>query len=155
MKRNMKKVLLATGLIAGLLVAPVQAAEIADVKVIYDGEEVVFTDQKPLIINGTTYLPVRTIGEALGAQIDYDAATNSVTIKRYDLDSYWRVMLADGTLYLDNLKTLMGVDVKVINGRTMLPLRQVAEFTNVHADWNGTTRTINLIPYELMGNDPD
>jgi len=37
-------------------------------------------DNEPFILNGTTYLPVRAVGEALGKTVEWDGATQSVYI---------------------------------------------------------------------------
>lgn len=46
--------------------------------------------QTPIIYNGTTYLPLRAVGEALGAQINWDGTTQTVRItarpdEKYDI----------------------------------------------------------------------
>ncbi len=50
-----------------------------DIKIVVDGKEV-STSTEPFIYNGTTYLPVRAIGEALGKDVSWDAQTNTVYI---------------------------------------------------------------------------
>jgi hypothetical protein len=39
-------------------------------------------DAPPVIVNGRTFVPVRFVAEILGAKVDYDAATRTVTITR-------------------------------------------------------------------------
>ncbi|HOI25755.1 MAG TPA: copper amine oxidase N-terminal domain-containing protein [Caldisericia bacterium] len=39
-------------------------------------------DAPPVIVNGMTFVPVRFVAEILGAKVDYDAATRTVTITR-------------------------------------------------------------------------
>lgn len=43
--------------------------------------KVVPTEAEPFIVNGRTYVPLRAISEALGAWVDWNPATNLVTIK--------------------------------------------------------------------------
>ncbi len=50
-----------------------------NIKIVVDGKEV-STSTEPFIYNGTTYLPVRAIGEALGKDVSWDSATNTVYI---------------------------------------------------------------------------
>ena len=50
-----------------------------DIKIVADGNTV-STDAEPFIYNGTTYLPVRAISEALGKEVNWDAQTNTVYI---------------------------------------------------------------------------
>ena len=39
-------------------------------------------DVAPLLLNGTTYLPLRFVTEAMGAQVDWDAGLKRVTVQR-------------------------------------------------------------------------
>lgn len=55
-----------------------------NIKLVIDGKPVAFgkdsvgKDIEPFIHNGTTYLPVRAVGEALGKNVDWDGATQTV-----------------------------------------------------------------------------
>ncbi|MDO4300534.1 MAG: NPCBM/NEW2 domain-containing protein [Clostridia bacterium] len=58
-------------------------ATFKNIKIYVDGAQLVPKDSKgntlePFIYNGTTYLPVRAVGEAVGKEVRYDANTNSV-----------------------------------------------------------------------------
>lgn len=56
-----------------------------NIKVVLNGKEITPTDAngnavEPFIIDGTTYLPVRGVASALGMNVGWDAATNTVTL---------------------------------------------------------------------------
>ena len=56
-----------------------------DIKLVIDGQEIVPKDAagnvvEPFQANGTTYLPVRAIGEALGKEVSWDGSTNTVYV---------------------------------------------------------------------------
>ena len=56
-----------------------------NIKVKINGKEVTPTDAngnavEPFIIDGTTYLPVRGVASALGMNVGWDSATNTVTL---------------------------------------------------------------------------
>jgi hypothetical protein len=60
-------------------------ASFADIRIFVDGKQVDPRDAagastEPFIINGTTYLPVRAIAEALGMEVSWDGAAKSVYI---------------------------------------------------------------------------
>jgi len=60
--------------------------EYSNIKVTLDGVPVNLVDAngnsvEPFIISGTTYLPVRAIAGALGLEVDWDAATQTVILK--------------------------------------------------------------------------
>ena len=102
---------------------------------------------KPIIKNDRTLLPIRAIIEALNGTVSWDGTERKVTINFNGITIY---------LWIDNPQVKVnGVekwidpnnhDVKpiIINGRTMLPLRFVAESLGCKVGWNGTTRTITI-----------
>lgn len=56
-----------------------------NIKVMINGKEITPTDAngnavEPFIIDGTTYLPVRGVASALGMNVGWDGATNTVTL---------------------------------------------------------------------------
>lgn len=61
-----------------------------NIKVVVDGKEVQFgKDTKgnqiePFIYNGTTYLPIRAVGEALGKEVKWDSNTNTAFLNDKD-----------------------------------------------------------------------
>ncbi|MCI1959674.1 MAG: Ltp family lipoprotein [Clostridia bacterium] len=52
-------------------------AEYNNIKIYVDGK-LVQTSSEPFVVNGTTYLPVRAVGEAVGKSVTWDGATQSV-----------------------------------------------------------------------------
>ncbi len=49
-----------------------------NIKVVADGKTVNVGKDEPFIYNGTTYLPVRVVGEAVGKNVSWDGNTNTV-----------------------------------------------------------------------------
>ncbi len=93
MKKNFKKILL--GIIACAIILSTTAIAASNSKMIeafytgiklyIDGGEITPKDAKgnivePFIYNGTTYLPVRAVAEALGKDVVWDGANQSVYI---------------------------------------------------------------------------
>jgi len=104
---------------------------------------------KPVIVKewGRTVVPIRAIVEALGGTIGWDGIERKVTIN------------FNGTtieLWIDNPHAKVNGTAKwidennhsvkpiIVNSRTMLPLRFVAENLGCKVDWDGTTRTITI-----------
>ncbi len=105
---------------------------------------------KPVIIPkwGRTVVPIRAIVEALGGTIEWDGTERKVTINfNGTVIELWidkpQARVNGTTKWIDPNNH----DVKpiIVNDRTMLPLRFVAENLGCKVDWNGTTRTITII----------
>ncbi len=50
-----------------------------NIKIVVDGKELK-TDKEPFIYEGTTYLPVRAVGEAVGKNVTWDAASKTIIL---------------------------------------------------------------------------
>ena len=104
---------------------------------------------KPVIIPkwGRTVVPIRAIVEALGGTIEWDGVARKVTIHfNGNTVELWignpRARVNGTAKWIDESNH----DVKPIikNGRTMLPLRFVAENLGCKVDWDAATRTITI-----------
>lgn len=54
-------------------------ATFRNIKIVVDGKEI-SANAEPFIYNGTTYLPIRAVGEAVGKEVSWDAQTNTITL---------------------------------------------------------------------------
>lgn len=97
---------------------------------------------QPVIIDGTTLVPVREVFEALGSAVDYKAQSKEVYI---GYNNALIVMKIDSPTYtVDNKEYIFSVKPKIINGKTMIPLRAVSEGLGLNVDWENSTRTISI-----------
>ena len=83
----MKKKLF-TALMAGVLVVSLSTAVFAgsSIKIFYNGSEVQ-SKTAPININGSIFAPVRALAEAMGAKVNWDAASGQVNITGNDQSS--------------------------------------------------------------------
>jgi len=105
-------------------------------------------DSPPIIKNNRTLLPIRAIVEALGGSVSWDATERKVTVSLGSTNiELWidksnaKVNSIDASIDPDNFKVVP----EIINGRTMLPLRFVAESLGCDVHWGATTKTITII----------
>jgi len=97
---------------------------------------------KPIIKNGRTLLPIRTLIESLGGTVEWDAKEQKVTIT---LNGHSIVLwIGKTTALVDGSKTTLDVAPIIINGRTYLPLRFISEHLGGSVDWDPTTQTITI-----------
>jgi hypothetical protein len=100
----------------------------------------------PVIQNSRTLVPVAAVIEALGGEAVWSASARTVTITLGDTE----LVLAIGgsTAYVNGKPVPIDTDPKVVpvilNSRTMLPFRFIAEQLGGTVDWNATTRTVVL-----------
>ena len=104
-------------------------------------------DSPPIIKNGRTLLPIRAVVEALGGTAGWDATErkvtvtlSSTTIELWIGKSIAKVNGIDTPIDATNSKVVP----EIINSRTMLPLRFVAESLDCTVEWDGTTKTITI-----------
>lgn len=83
-------------------------------------------DAAPYIKNGRTYVPVRFLALSLGVAEENIAYENGVvTLKKGD--ATLKLTIGDKTMMNNDATVAMDVAPEVVNGRTMLPARFVAE----------------------------
>ena len=104
---------------------------------------------KPVIVAkwGRTVVPIRAIVEALGGTIGWDGTERKVTINFKDtVIELWigkpQAKVNGETKWIDSNNH--SVKPIIVNGRTMLPLRFVAENLGCKVDWNSNTKTITI-----------
>jgi len=102
---------------------------------------------KPVIKNGRTLIPIRAIVEVLGGTVEWDGTTKKVAVTLKDTTiELWigkpQATVNGQTKWIDDANHK--VMPEIINGRTMLPLRFVAENLGADVVWDGTTKTITI-----------
>ncbi len=98
---------------------------------------------QPIIIDGTTLVPVREVFEALGAIVDYKADSREVWIIYKDVN-FIRMSIDDTVFYVNGEQKQFTVPPKIINGKTMIPLRGVSEGMGLIVGWDNATRTVSI-----------
>ncbi|MDR2904265.1 MAG: copper amine oxidase N-terminal domain-containing protein [Clostridiales bacterium] len=121
--------------------APVEPSSSGDITVYLNGEKIVF-DQPPLIEEGRTLVPARAILEALGLKLTFDEFIGQVIAS--NLETEIVLYLGSTSAYIDGIETQIDVPAKIIGGRTMVPLRFIAESMDLTVGWNESTRVIQL-----------
>ena len=134
----------AAALTLALLAVPVQAAE--PIRVELDGAPLIFTDAAPLAKAGRTYLPFRAIFEAMGAEVGWDADTQTVSAVRNGRTVALTLGKTDVTILEDGGTTVLTTDAAPFAqaGRTYVPVRFAAEAFDAAVRWEQSTRTVHI-----------
>lgn len=97
----------------------------------------------PVIKEGRTLLPLRAVAEEMGGTVAWDKETQTTTLKKYN--NTIQLTIGSNIAYLnERVNTLDTVPV-VINGRTMLPIRFIAECFGYNVSWDDSNPTVTLI----------
>ena len=117
--------------------------KLQEIKVKLNGKNIAF-DQPPIIENGRTLVPLRAIFEALGASVDWDNDTQTVTSAKDDTNI--KLTINDKTMYVNGVSKTLDVPAKLLNGRTLVPVRAVSEAFDCKVDWENASNTV-IITY--------
>ncbi|NLO22423.1 MAG: SH3 domain-containing protein [Syntrophomonadaceae bacterium] len=106
-----------------------------------DGKKLSF-DVEPIIENSRTMVPIRAIFEALGAKVEWDNDTRTVTAVKGSTT----VVLPIGSTKPTVNGQVWPLDVaaKISQSRTLAPLRFVGEALGSTVSWEAATRTVSI-----------
>ena len=119
--------------------ADLQAA--TAVRITLDGRTVI-SDQSPIIENGRTLVPIRVIAESLGADVDWDQNSKTVTLVR--ADKTVKLAIGSNVAQINGKSTNLDVAPIVVNDRTLLPLRFVTEAFSQNVEWDEKQRIVRI-----------
>ena len=137
-----KKMLVLLLVVAMLVMATTTAlAAEGDTKVYVDGQQISF-DTAPVIVEGTTLVPMRAIFEAIGATVDWNQDTKTATGTKDGSTVSVQIGNEYGYKGSEAIKLLQ--PAQLINSRTMVPLRFISESLGCDVQWEGTPKTITI-----------
>ena len=107
----------------------------------------------PVIVDDRTLVPIRAVVESFGGSVDWDATTETAILTMGNKTLHLRVNST--TAYCNDRAEVLDVAPKIINDRTMLPIRFVAEKFGLDVDWNRLTKTVTIVKsYNLLSDIP-
>jgi hypothetical protein len=93
-----------------------------------------------LIISGRTLVPIRFIAEAFGAKVEWTNDTQSITI---ELDQTTIVLqIGNRTAFINGKAHLLDAAPMIVNNRTVVPIRFIAEALGATVEWVKETESI-------------
>ena len=99
-----------------------------------DNEAVIY-DAAPVIRNDRTLVPIRIITEALGGKVDWNGAAKEVTLSINDKEI---------KMTIGKMLEKYGVAPVIIDGRTFVPVRFVADELGAEVAWDEATKTVTI-----------
>lgn len=109
--------------------------------VVYDNTILGF-EQAPVIDEGRTLIPIRFLFEKMGATVDWNGETQTATITQNNTAVAFSI---DDTEADVNGQTVsMDVPAKLVNGKTMVPVRFLSENLGYTVGWDEDNRIITI-----------
>lgn len=117
-----------------------------EITVNVNGSPVSF-DQPPIILNDRTMVPLRAIFEALGAKVEWNGEKQTIVASKEDVvilmeigqNKFARQVIGSNITFYD-----LDVAPMILNERTLVPARTVAESFDCTVDWDDAARTVDI-----------
>ena len=109
----------------------------------YIDDQQVILDSPPLVISGRTLVPLRFIAEAMGSKVDWIPEKKEILIRVGDKSIQLQIGVKQAVI---NQKEKVDLDVPpmIIQGRTLVPLRFIAEVLDGEVEWIAETKQIHV-----------
>ena len=105
-----------------------------NILVMIDGKYVQYEDAPFVAPGDRTMAPMRLTLEALGATVNWNEATQTVTTTRGDVTI--RVTVGSSRAYVNNAPVTLDAPAQMINNRVFVPLRFMSEEFKFNVDWS-------------------
>lgn len=145
MKKKVLSAMLSAVILVGVSASAFASKADATPDVFINNTQVYFEDQKPVIKDDFTLIPVRGVLEAMNDTVEWDGENRTVTVKSEN--NLTRVVLTidsnimnvyhfTSIMSADKTEVELEVAPQIINDRTMVPFRAVCEAMGAKVDWN-------------------
>jgi len=114
-----------------------KALDTAEANIVFD-REILELPQKPFIIQGITYVPIREVCDKLGFEVNWNNE-HYINVRKEDTNLNFKI---GASQYLLNGKTNTMPKTMIVNDKTMVPLRFMSEIFGFHVSWNDGLKTV-------------
>lgn len=102
-------------------------------------------DAEPVLTQGRLLVPVRAIIESLGGNVSWEAATGKIKGTKEDIHIELQINQAKADV--NGQEILLDAPPRIINNRTMIPLRFVSENLGAKVIWDGSGRKVEVYTF--------
>lgn len=123
--------------------------ELDEIPLFINGQQVIFQDVPPQIIDNRTMVPVRKLSEALGAMVNWDPATQTVTISTpagVKIDVKIEMTIGSNQAMVNGQPVALDVAPVIVGNRTLFPARFIAEQLGFQVNWDDLYRIVTVAP---------
>lgn len=148
MAKNFKisSLLATTIIITSVIVNPFYIHAADNINVSVNGSYIDFSnDTQPVIYESRTYVPIRKVCEALDITVDYeDYSKTMIFLKGNNRITH---VIGSNIVEINGDETKFDTPSINVNGRTLMPVRMLAESINSEVTWDPSSKTV-IINYE-------
>ena len=156
----MKKILKIFSLVSIIVVSSIFSTVFAtNAEVQINGEIIDFTDENgnkvnAQIVNSRTMVPLRKIFEVLGCEIEWDGETKTVVATKENKEIILQIDNLEAVVTEDGNEKKIRLDTApiIIENRTMVPLRFIAESLEKQVGWDSSAYTAIIVDYDYFAN---
>ena len=113
------------------------------INVIVDGENLIF-DQPPIMESDRVLVPFRAIFEALGCSVDYYNYDGVESVNASMGSKSLYLTIGSTEILVSGETKTTDVAPKIVNDRTLVPIRVVSESFGASVEWDDKTNTVNI-----------
>lgn len=122
-----------------------------EVFVAINGNKLTGLKMPPIVLNNFTLVPAREVFEAMGATVEWKKDLEQVYVK-YN-DKLVVIPIGSTKAYVNGQATTMQTAAKIINNKTMIPLRFVATSLGMQVSWDTKTRVADIDTGNISSGD--
>lgn len=131
-------------LICAVMLSVISAAQsVGAVNVILNSSYLKFPNQEPVVVEETVLVPVREVAEKMGLEVGWDDPSDTVTLKKDNF--YIELVIGSTKVKTSSGEKTLTVPPQIINGRTMVPLRFIAEVLGLKVSWNEQYQRVVIV----------
>lgn len=114
----------------------------AEIQVDVNDRQVQFGNVGPMRLDGRVFIPLRAVVEALGAEVRWDAGTQTVHGSKGGRE--FALPIGSRTAQVNGRTLALDAPARLMSGNTMVPLRFVAEALGANVDWNAPEQRVAI-----------
>ncbi len=118
-----------------------RAKDFGPIDVFLNNKAVAFTNQRPQMVAGNVYVPLRGVLEKMGAHVEWNPRARAVIAAHGNK----LVRLPEnGTATVNGQAVTLDTPAFIANGQTMIPLRFMAEAFGADVTWDPEDRDVHI-----------
>lgn len=100
------------------------------------------TDQKPIIMNNTTMVPIRTVTLLPNFSVDWNNQTKTVTVTNKSSNKTVKLTVGEKTATVNKQVVSLNTPVQLVKGATYIPFRFIGESLDAEVFWDQNSQTV-------------